>query len=223
MPPGQLIEGEAPLVTTFSIRRRLERGLRISLFVALCAILMFGPLALGIVEDWSTALFEIGAALILLTWTLWQLTAVEPKLRWSPLFAPMLAFFVIILVQIALHRTAYLHDSLSELWLYIAYGILTFVAVQLVRSDDRVIPRFGGALAIYRIHLCRFRGLAGLHLRRQNLLGYQTASGSGVRQLRESQPLRRIDGAPASNRPGACFQRLSSWPQSVVCWCLRLR
>ncbi len=149
MPPGQLIEGAAPLVTTFSIRRRLERGLRISLFVAFCAILMFGPLALGIVEDWSTALFEIGAAFVLLIWTLWQLTAVEPKVRSSPLFAPMLVFFALILVQIAFHRTAYLHDSLSELWLYIAYGILTFVAVQLVQSDDRVILRFGDALAIY--------------------------------------------------------------------------
>jgi O-antigen ligase len=149
MPPGQLIEGVAPLVTTFSIRRRLERGLRISLFVALCAILMFGPLALGVVDDWAIALFEVGAAIVLLTWTLWQSMAVEPKLRWSPLFAPMLVFFALILTQIAFHRTAYLHDSLSELWLYFAYGILTFVAVQLVQSDDRVILLFGGVLAIY--------------------------------------------------------------------------
>jgi len=149
MPPGQLIEGATPLVTTFSIRLRLERGLRISLFVVLCAILMFGPLALGIVEDWSTALFEAGAALVLLIWTAWQLTAADLKIRWSPLFAPMLVFFGLVLVQIAFHRTAYLFDTLSELWLYVAYGILTFVTVQLVQSDDGVIPRFGDALAVY--------------------------------------------------------------------------
>jgi len=117
MPPGQLIEGATPLVTTFSIRLRLERGLRISLFVVLCAILMFGPLALGIVEDWSTALFEAGAALVLLIWTAWQLTAADLKIRWSPLFAPMLVFFGLVLVQIAFHRTAYLFDTLSELTL----------------------------------------------------------------------------------------------------------
>src|ERR1035438_428601 len=116
MPPVQLIEGAAPLVTTFSIRRRLERGLRVSLFVALCAILMFGPLALGIVEDWSTALFEVAAAAVLLLWMAWQLTSVEVKIRWTPLFAPMLPFFALVLVQIAFRRSAYLYDSVSELW-----------------------------------------------------------------------------------------------------------
>jgi O-antigen ligase len=161
MPPGQLIEGAAPLVTTVSIRLRLERGLRISLFVALCAILMFGPLALGIVDDWSTALFEAGAALILLIWATWQLTAPELKIRWSPLFAPMLVFFGLVLLQIAFHRTAYLFDTLSELWLYVAYGILTFVAVQLVQSDDAVIPRFGDALAVYGSTYAVFAVLQG--------------------------------------------------------------
>jgi O-antigen ligase len=146
---GQLIEGAAPLVTTFSLRRRLERGLRISLFVALCAVLMFGPLALGIVEAWSTALFELGATVVLLIWMAWQLTTGEVKVQWSPLFAPALVFFALVLAQIAFHRTAYLHDSVSELWLYIAYGILTFVAVQLVQSDFNLVQRFGFALAIY--------------------------------------------------------------------------
>jgi O-antigen ligase len=149
MPRGQVIDGEAPFVTEVSIRVRLERGLRISLFVALCALLMFGPLALGIVQDWSTALFEAGAAVVLLIWMTWQLTACEVSVRWNPLFAPMLAFFGLILVQIVFHHSAYLHDSLSELWLYIAYGILVFVAVQLVRSDDDFILRFGKTMAVF--------------------------------------------------------------------------
>jgi O-antigen ligase len=149
MPLGQFIEGEKPLVTTLSSRLRLERGLRISLFVALCALLMFGPLAMGIVDDWSTAVFEIGAAAVLLIWTIWQLAAVEVQIRWSPLFAPMLVFLGIVLLQIAFHRTAYLYDSLSELWLYVAYGILTFVAVQLIRADDSIVVRFGDAMAVY--------------------------------------------------------------------------
>jgi len=153
MPPGQLIEGAKPLVTTVSIRLRLERGLRISLLVALCAVLMFGPLAMGVVDDWSVAVFEVGAAVVLLIWTIWQLAGVEVQIRWSPLFAPMLVFFGLVVLQIAFHRTAYLYDSLSELWLYIAYGILTFVAVQLFRSqshsDENFILRFGDAFAVY--------------------------------------------------------------------------
>ena len=61
----------------------------------------------------------------------------------------MLVFLGLVLLQIAFHRTAYLYDSLSELWLYVAYGILTFVAVQMIRADDRVIGRFSSAMAVY--------------------------------------------------------------------------
>ena len=145
MLPGQFIEGATPLVTAVGFRQRLHRGLRIALFVVLCALLMFGPLALGIVHDWSIALFEAGAAAVLLIWMSWQLTAREVRIRWNPLFAPMLVFFGLVLVQIVFHRSAYLYDSLSELWLSIAYGILLFVAVQRLRSDD--IVRFGETMA----------------------------------------------------------------------------
>ena len=147
MPPGQVIEGAAPLVTEVSFHLRLERRLRICLFVALCTLLMFGPLALGIVQDWSIALFETGAAVVLLLWMAWQLTTREVRVRWNPLFAPMLVFFGLVLVQIACHHSPYLYDSLSELWLYIAYGILIFVAVQLLRADG--ILRFGKTLALF--------------------------------------------------------------------------
>jgi hypothetical protein len=149
MPPGQVIEGEAALVGEVSTRHRLERGLRISLFVALCTLLVFGPLALGIVQDWSIALFEAGAAVVLLIWMAFELAAREVRIRWNPLFAPMLVFFGFVLVQIGGHRSAYLNDTLSELWLYIAYGILVFVAVQLLRADHDWIPRFGKIMAAF--------------------------------------------------------------------------
>jgi O-antigen ligase len=149
MPPGQVIEGEAPLVREISARYRLERSLQISLFVALCSLLMFGPLALGGVQDWSVALFEAGCAVVLLIWMSWQLAAIEVRIRWNPLFAPMLVFFALILTQIGFHRTASLYDTLSELWLYIAYGILAFVAVQLLLADNDWMLRFGKTMAIF--------------------------------------------------------------------------
>jgi len=161
MASGQLIEGATPLVTTFSIRRRLERGLRISLFVVLSTVLIFGPLALGIVDDWSTAVFEVAAAVVLLIWMAWQLSAAAVNVRWTPLFAPMLVFFGLAVVQIAFHRSAYLYDSLSALWLYAAYGILVFVAVQLVQSDENVILRFGDAMAVFGAIYALFAVLQG--------------------------------------------------------------
>jgi O-antigen ligase len=110
---------------------------------------MFGPLALGIVQDWSIALFEAGAAVVLLIWITWQLAAHKVRIRWNPLFAPMLVFFGLVLVQIGCHRSAYLYDTLSELWLYIPYGILAFVVVQLLRADDDWMPRFGKTMAVF--------------------------------------------------------------------------
>jgi len=147
MPPGQVIEGVAPLLTEAGIRHRLEGWLRAALFVALCTVLLFGPLALGIVQDWSTALFEIGAAAVLLIWMAWQLIAHEVRIRWNPLFAPMLVFFGLVLVQVVFRRSVYLHDTLSELWLYVAYGILVFAAVQLFRADN--VLRFGKTMAVF--------------------------------------------------------------------------
>jgi O-antigen ligase len=146
---GQVSDGETPIATQVSIRQRLEHGLRIMLFVALCSLLMFGPLAFGIVQDWSLALFELGAAVILLIWMAWQLAADKIRIRRNPLFAPMLAFFGFVLLQIGSHRSAYLHDTLSELWLTIAYGILAFVAVQLISSGDGGVLLFGRIMAVF--------------------------------------------------------------------------
>lgn len=147
MPPGQIIEGEAAGIRGIGMRPRIVNGLRIVLFVWLCSVLIFGPLALGIVQDWSVALFEIGCVLNLLLWMAWQLAEGEVRVRWNPLFAPMIALLILMLAQIAFHRTGYLHDSLSELWLYVGYGLLAFVATQIFRADEISILWFGNAMA----------------------------------------------------------------------------
>jgi O-antigen ligase len=156
MHPGPLVDGGHPLVTKVSTCHRLERGLRFSLSLAFFALLIFGPLAFGVVQNWSIALFEAGAASLLLIWMVWHLTASEIKVQWNPLFAPMLVFLGLVLVQIAFHRSAYLHDSLAELWLCIAYGILVFVAVQLLRADyirlfGKAIVLFGSIYAVFAV------------------------------------------------------------------------
>jgi O-antigen ligase len=161
MPPGQVIEGHTPVLAAFTSRQRLERRLRTSLFLALCSLLIFGPLALGIVEAWSGAVFETGAAVILLIWMAWQLAAREIRIRWNPLFAPMLAFGGVILLQIVSHRTAYLHDTLSELWLTIAYGILLFTAAQLLGSGFDWSLRFGKIMAVFGAAYAVFAILQG--------------------------------------------------------------
>jgi O-antigen ligase len=168
MPSAQAIEGSAPVVTRVSRRDRLERALRAALLSAFSAVLIFGPLALGAVQDWSIALLEAAAALVFLIWMAWRLTALHAGnpvqashigtrigIRWNRLFAPGLAFMGIVVAQIAFHRTAYLYDTLAELWLCIAYGVLAFTAVQFTRAQVRLFAStmviFGALYSLFAI------------------------------------------------------------------------
>jgi len=116
-------------------------------------LLMFGPLAFGAVEPWSIFVLESGAAILLLVWLAKQWVEGEINLQWNPLFFPMMAFAILMLAQILLHRSAYLHDTISEAMLYTAYGMLCFLSSQvLLRSSQArkigvVLSVFGFAVA----------------------------------------------------------------------------
>ena len=155
------IEGASTAVTTVSIRERFERALHRALFAALVATLIFGPLALGIVQDWSTAVLELAAAALLPLWLAWRLVATPARpIRWSPLFPPMLLILCVAIIQILFHRTAYLNDTLSELWLCLAYGILAFVAAQLLRHAYLLL--FAKCAALFASLYAVFAVLQGL-------------------------------------------------------------
>ena len=168
MHSAHAIEGSAPVVSGVSHRDRLERRLRVALLVAFSTVLIFGPLALGAVQDWSIAALEASSSALLLIWMVWRLLANASSttannstkiprigIRWNPLFAPMFVFVGIVLAQIALRRSAYLHASLAELWLCIAYGIIAFVAVQLRRDHIRLFANtmvvFGSLYAVFAV------------------------------------------------------------------------
>src|ERR1035438_3747888 len=95
MHSAQAIEGNTPVVTQVSHRDRLERALRVLLVVAFSAVLIFGPLALGAVQDWSIALLQAASAAVLLIWMAWRLSTsgiaapltATIKIRWNPLVA----------------------------------------------------------------------------------------------------------------------------------------
>lgn len=98
-------------------------------------LLMFGPVAFGAVEPWSIFLLESGSVLLVVLWFAKQWIDGELVVRWSPLFAPMAAFAILIAVQVAFHLSAYPHDTISQALLYCAYAMLCFLARQsLIRS-----------------------------------------------------------------------------------------
>jgi len=100
-------------------------------------LLMFGPLAFGAVDHWSTFILEAGSVLLFLIWLAKQLRDGEGGvvIQWNPLFLPMAAFAVLVLVQIAFRFSAYTHDTVSTALLYCAYAMLCFLSGQtLLRS-----------------------------------------------------------------------------------------
>src|SRR5258708_38527533 len=98
-------------------------------------LLMFGPLAFGAVEPWSTFVLEAGAALLPLLWIGKQGLDGQLTIRFNPLFLPMGAFGLLIFLQMVLRASAYRHDTVSGALLYCAYGVLCFLSSQtLLRS-----------------------------------------------------------------------------------------
>jgi len=116
-------------------RQQLSVQLGNMLLYGTFGLLMFGPLAFGAVEPWSIFVLEIGSALLTLLWLAKQWVDEEMTIQWNPLFLPMAAFGILILVQIIFRASTYPHDTLSGALLYCAYGMLCFLSRQtLLRS-----------------------------------------------------------------------------------------
>jgi O-antigen ligase len=140
------------------IRERLPRKITSALLVGVVALLMFGPLAFGGVEPWAVFTIEAGAAILLLAWT--AAAAVSPlglSVRLSPLYKPMLLFLAVGILQLVFGRSAYAYNTVMELRLVIAYGILAFLTVRsLQRGGDYrklgwALAGFGFAVALFAV------------------------------------------------------------------------
>ena len=125
------------------------------------SLLMFGPVAFGAVEPWSIFVLEAGSVLLGLLWLAKQWMNGEIDILWNPLFLPMGAFGLLILLQLALGKTAYRHDSISGAMLYCAYGLLCFLATQvLVRASQA--RKIAVILAVYGFALAALALIQGI-------------------------------------------------------------
>jgi O-antigen ligase len=124
-------------------------------------LLMFGPLAFGAVEPWSTFVLEAGSAVLMLLWFCKQWLSGELAIEWNPLYLPMAGFAVLILLQIILGVSAYRHDTIAGAMLYAAYGMLCFLAGQvLIRSSQA--RTLAVILAVYGCSIAAFSLLQGI-------------------------------------------------------------
>jgi hypothetical protein len=121
-----------------------------SLVLGLCALLIFGVLAFGAVDEWSTFTFESGAAILFLVWVAKQIASERIKISNNPLYLPTVLFFGLILTQLALRRTAYGYVTKYETLQYIAYGITLFIAGECFREEG-TRKRFAQIMSVFGV------------------------------------------------------------------------
>ena len=98
--------------------------------MGICVLLSFAVLAYGGVEEWSQAVLEVGFAALLVIWALRTYAWDQEVIAVSPLLPPLVAFALVVLVQLVFHHTASVYDTRMQLQLLIIYIILLILLPQ---------------------------------------------------------------------------------------------
>src|SRR5258708_3617710 len=120
----------APSIDISAVRKTSSSALDSVVLYGSFGLLLFGPLAFGAVEPWAIFLMEAAAVLLFALWAIRQFQAGELRISNKPLFRPMLAFGVLIALQIVSGSTAYRWVTSSSALLYCAYGVICFLVAQ---------------------------------------------------------------------------------------------
>jgi O-antigen ligase len=104
--------------------------------VGICCLLAFAVLSFGAVEDWSQAVLEVGAAILLVFWAIRQYRFEAEQLLIPPELPPLCAFALVAAFQLVFQLTASPYYTRVELRLLITYLILLFLMSQAYTQKD---------------------------------------------------------------------------------------
>jgi O-antigen ligase len=96
----------------------------------ICCLLAFAVLAFGATEEWSQAVLEVGASILLLVWALQQYRQGSEQVAVPPEFLPLFAFALVVVFQLVFHLTASRYYTRIELQLLVTYLIVIFLMSQ---------------------------------------------------------------------------------------------
>ena len=105
---------------------------------SLVGVLLLAILAFGAVETWAKSLLEISVAGIALFWTLRQIRRGTIAVTASPIFLPMAAFGLLILLQASTGISSYRHATVAAVMLYAAYACTCFLITQTLTRTTEV-------------------------------------------------------------------------------------
>jgi O-antigen ligase len=144
-----------------SVRDKHKMSTDSVLLAGVFSLLFFGPLAFGAVEPWAIFVLEAGAAILLAVWLRKQSTTGELSLRNNPLYFPMAGLAAVVLLQIVFGWTAYRHDTISKVLLYVAYALFAFLANQSLRRNSQA-RMLALAISAYGVAVAGFALMQGL-------------------------------------------------------------
>jgi O-antigen ligase len=98
--------------------------------VAICVLIAFAVLAFGAVEEWAQAVLEVGAAVLLVCWTIRLYISKTEQIFVSPFFLPLTAFLLVVVAQLTFRTTASSYNTRVELQLLLAYMIVIHLMSQ---------------------------------------------------------------------------------------------
>jgi len=98
--------------------------------VGICCLLAFAVLSFGGVEEWSQAVLEVGASLLLVYWAIRLYYRKADQFTISPEILPLAAFALVALLQVVFHLTASRYFTRIELQLVCTSLIVVFLMSQ---------------------------------------------------------------------------------------------
>jgi len=102
--------------------------------IGICALVVFGIMAHGGVEEWARAIFETAAAILFVAWAVHILLNDSEQLVFSSLLTPLAALAFLALGQWLFHATASSYETRTELLLLLADLIVLFLVAQVFRT-----------------------------------------------------------------------------------------
>ncbi|TAM79854.1 MAG: hypothetical protein EPN47_18890 [Acidobacteria bacterium] len=119
--------------------------------------LMAAPLAFGAVQAWAWAGLAVIAAVLLILWAAGCIQQQVIPIHWSPLYIPVVLYFLLGLSQFASHLTLDPYATREALIKLLTNFVFFFLAVQLwANASARISKRFGLAVVIYAFSISLF-------------------------------------------------------------------
>jgi hypothetical protein len=105
--------------------------------IGICVLLAFAVAAFGGVEPWGAGILEIGAAGLFLWWGILGARRSEMEIQWNWLYVPMIGLLAIALGQEVFRISAYPYATKIEVFKWIAYLLLCFLAAEAFRTTEK--------------------------------------------------------------------------------------